>query len=98
MISREREIIDIFFVVMNGKIEGYNDLLYNVSHVLKYKMIKKTRVHLFLIKGDESDFSNKFESVDKFIVASESKLGKPYLYQDFGMYVSSKYIAVLDRL
>ncbi|MBP5975187.1 glycosyltransferase family 39 protein [Brasilonema sp. CT11] len=94
---REREIKDIFFVAMDGNIEGYNELLYNVLNVLKYKMIKKTRFHLFLIKGHDSYFSNQFESVDKFIVASESKLGKPYFYQDFGMYVSSKYMAVLNR-
>ncbi|NMF66144.1 glycosyltransferase family 39 protein [Brasilonema octagenarum] len=93
MIYRERKIIDLFFVVMDGNLEGYNDLLYNVFHVLKDKMIKETRVHLFLIKGHDSYFSNKSESVDKFLVASESKLGKPYLYQDFGMYVSSKYIS-----
>lgn len=96
-VYREREVIDIFFVVMSWDVKGYNELLYNVLNVLKSKIIKKTRVHLFLIKGHDSYFSNKFESVDKFLVASESKLGKPYLYQDFGMYVSSKYIAVLDR-
>lgn len=95
--SRERDIIDIFLVVMSWNVEGYKELLDNVLHFFQNQKFLKTRVHLFLIKGHDSYFSNQFESADQFIVVSESKLGKPYFYQDFGMYVSSKYMAVLNR-
>ncbi|WP_414587801.1 hypothetical protein [Scytonema sp. PCC 10023] len=83
--------LDIFFIVLTGDVEGYNDFLSNILYTIKSKNLKLRKFNLFLIKGHDSYFSNKHESSEKLIVTSESKLGKPYFYQDFGMYVISKY-------
>ncbi len=88
--------LNMFFINLTGNVKDYSNLLVNILKILKSKNLTTLKIHLFLIKGHDSYFSKKFDNSEKFIVISESKLGKPYLYQDFGLYVMSKYMVVLN--
>lgn len=84
--------LDMFFIVITGDVKGYNNLLSNILDLIKSKKLKITKINLFLIKGHDSYFLQEDESSEKIIVTSESKLGKPYFYQDYDKYVISKYM------
>ncbi|NES80881.1 MAG: hypothetical protein F6K10_05460, partial [Moorea sp. SIO2B7] len=87
----EQKNFNLFLIVLNENLEGYNNLSSNLLSVLESKISKSLKIHLFLINGHDLYFTKKFDSSDKFLEVSESKFGKPSSYQNFGSYIISKY-------
>ncbi|MUG96948.1 hypothetical protein F7734_33255 [Scytonema sp. UIC 10036] len=92
--------LDVFLIVKAGNVaivKDYNAVLSNILSTIKSKKINTLKINLYFIKGHDAYFSKEYDSIEKFVVASESKLGKPYFYQDFGMYLISKYMVAINN-
>lgn len=96
-INLNKQQLNIFFIAITAMSENYNNLFSDILSNIKSKDLRTIKINLLLTKGHDSYFSKKFASSEEFMVATESKLGKPYFYQDFDKYVISKYIVSLKK-
>jgi uncharacterized membrane protein len=99
-LSLKQKELNMFLIAMAGGVIGVEDykiLLSNLLSLLKSEKINNLKLNLLFIKGHDAYFSKKYDSIERFIVTSESKLGKPYFSQDFGLYLISKYMVAINN-